>query len=140
MDKYDGVYMGTAMLHAGLSHAKRRQVGACLVTDQKVTLTGYNGTPYGKDNSCEDENNVTKIEVVHAELNAVLKAAREGISILNSTLYVTLSPCLMCSAMLIQAGVKRVVYKDEYRDLSGIDYLRSSGIQVEKYNFVGNVK
>ena len=138
----DDTYMGTALLHARLSKARRAQVGAVLVTQQGVTLTGYNGTPTGLSNECEQEVHdigrlhpdlVTKPEVVHAELNCVLKAAKEGVSCLNSTVYVTLMPCVPCSAMLIQAGIKELVYKDVYRDTQGIDLLEKAGILVRQY-------
>ena len=140
----DETYMGTAMLHARLSKAKRAQVGAVLVTSQGVTLTGYNGTPRGLPNECEtvvktslpylfEDTLVTKREVIHAELNCILKAAREGVSCIDATMYVTLSPCVPCAAMMIQAGVKRLVYKEMYRDQGGIDLLQRAGIVVESY-------
>ena len=138
----DETYMGTAMLHARLSKAIRAQVGAVLVTSQGVTLTGYNGTPRGLSNDCEysyhmlkDEHPtlITKPEVIHAELNCILKAAREGVSCIDATMYVTLSPCVPCAAMMIQAGVKRLVYKELYRDLSGIELLERADIMVECY-------
>ena len=138
----DETYMGTALLHARLSKAIRAQVGAVLVTSQGVTLTGYNGTPAGLSNECEtDEWNghdqgtvlVTKPEVIHAELNCILKAAREGVSCIGATMYVTLSPCTPCAAMMIQAGVKRLVYKEMYRDQGGINLLRDAAIDVEFY-------
>lgn len=137
----DETYMGTALLHARLSKAKRAQVGAVLVTSQGVTLTGYNGTPRGLPNECEDTHwdanhgdyLVTKPEVIHSELNCILKAAREGVSCIGATMYVTLSPCVPCAAMMIQAGVKRLVYKDLYRDQGGTDLLQRAGILVECY-------
>ncbi len=137
----DETYMGTAMLHARLSKAKRAQVGAVLVTSQGVTLTGYNGTPRGLSNLCEDTHwdanhgdyLVTKPEVIHSELNCILKAAREGVSCIGATMYVTLSPCVPCAAMMIQAGVKRLVYKQMYRDQGGINLLRDAAIDVELY-------
>lgn len=134
----DGVYMSTALLHSSLSKSRRTKVGAVLVTAQGTTLTGYNGSHYGADNNLEDElpdgTLVTKSDTLHAEINCVLKAAREGISVINSTIYVNLAPCLSCSAMLIQAGVKRVVYLNQYRDDSGVNLLKkSSRIQVEQF-------
>lgn len=140
----DETYMGTALLHARLSKAKRAQVGAVLVTSQGVTLTGYNGTPTGLSNACEVEVRtqvpgqttgtlITKPEVIHAELNCILKAAREGVSCIGATMYVTLSPCVPCAAMMIQAGVKRLVYKEMYRDQGGINLLRDATIDVELY-------
>lgn len=141
----DETYMGTALLHARLSKAIRAQVGAVLVTSQGVTLTGYNGTPRGLPNECEtvvktslpylfEDTLVTKREVIHAELNCILKAAREGVSCIGATMYVTLSPCVPCAAMMIQAGVKRLVYKEMYRDQGGTKLLQSAGIVVESYD------
>ena len=137
----DETYMGTALLHAKLSKARRAQVGAVLVTSHGVTLTGYNGTPTGRSNDCEVFQTwhegpvyVTKPEVIHAELNCIMKAAREGVSCIGATVYVTLSPCIQCSAMLVQAGVKRVVYKQQYRDDSGVELLKSCGILVQSYD------
>lgn len=136
----DETYMGTALLHARLSKAIRAQVGAVLVTSQGVTLTGYNGTPRGLNNCCELFQTwhegpvyVTKPEVIHAELNCILKAAREGVSCIGATMYVTLSPCVPCAAMMIQAGVKRLVYKEVYRDQGGINLLMDAHVDVELY-------
>ena len=130
----DGVYMGVALLHAELSKAIRKKVGACLVTDSGVVIPGYNGTVRGADNSCEillESGELrTKDSTLHAELNAILKCSLEGISTKNSTLYVTLSPCLRCSAMITQAGIKRVVYREGYRDRTGIDFLVKNGVAV----------
>lgn len=127
-EQLDSVYMGTALLHAKLSKAERAKVGAVLVTKSGVTLTGFNGTPAGWDNNCEDSKNTTKPEVIHAELNCILKAAKEGVSVVDSTVYVTLSPCVPCSAMLAQAGIKELVYKELYRDSQGLDLLEKYGI------------
>lgn len=139
----DELYMGTAMLYAKLSKAKRAQVGSCLVTKNGVVLGGVNGTPTGLSNECETQTLsqlhpwkpmlVTKPEVIHSELNCILKAAREGVSCVGATMYVTLSPCVPCAAMMIQAGVKRLVYKDLYRDQGGIELLQRAGILVECY-------
>ena len=131
----DNVYMQTAMLHAGLSKAKRKQVGAVLVTKSGVTLTGYNGTPTGLDNDCETVHFdgcaralVSKAEVIHAELNCILKSAKEGVSVQDATIYTTLSPCVPCAAMLINAGIKELVWQETYRDTSGLDLLKQAGI------------
>lgn len=134
----DLVYMSTAVLHSKLSKAIRKKVGAVLVTPQGVTLTGYNGTPIGVDNTCEDicaetGEYITKPSVLHAEINCILKAAREGVSVVDSTIYITLSPCLQCSAMLIQAGVKKVVYLEQYRDEKGLQLLECTNIQTSKF-------
>lgn len=139
----DSVYMQTASAHALLSKAVRAKVGAVLVTSHGVTLTGYNGTATGRDNCCEtlepqpfphEPALVTKPEVIHAELNCILKAAREGVSCIDSTVYVTLAPCVQCSAMMVQAGVKRLVYKTPYRDVSGLSLLECSGVRVQQYS------
>lgn len=137
----DGVYMQTALAHASLSKAVRAQVGAVLVTSHGVTLTGYNGTPRGLNNCCEVFQTwydgpvyVTKPEVIHAELNCIMKAAREGVSCVDSTVYVTLSPCVQCSAMMIQAGVKRLVYKTPYRDMAGLILLKEAGVLTQSFH------
>jgi len=140
-ESLDYIYMQTALLHASMSKAVRAKVGSCLVTTQGVCLTGYNGTATGMDNTCEvlvpdsilrQQVLVTKPDVLHSELNCLMKAAREGVSVLGSTLYVTLSPCIQCSAMMIQAGIQRVVYLQQYRDTKGLDLLNQAGIIVNK--------
>ncbi len=113
------------------SYCKRRKVGALLVKDRMIISDGYNGTPSGFENVCE-EDGVTKPYVLHAEANAITKVAKSGNSSDGATLYVTASPCLECSKLIIQAGIKRVVYRDEYRLTDGIDLLRRAGIEVEK--------
>lgn len=135
----DKVYMSMAESIATLSKARRSKVGCVLVTPENVMLASFNGTPSGWDNRCEDvhetelfEHLVTKPTVIHAELNAILHAARQGVSVKEATLYTTLSCCAACSAMVAQAGVKRVVYKEEYRDSSGINMLKEHGIVVEQ--------
>lgn len=139
----DSVYMQTALTHAMLSKAVRAQVGAVLVTSHGVTLTGYNGTAKGRDNCCEvlkpqpfphEPALETKPEVIHAELNCILKAAREGVSCIDSTVYVTLAPCVQCSAMMVQAGVRRLVYKTPYRDTAGLNLLEGSGVRIQQYS------
>ena len=114
------------------SYCKRRQVGALLVKDNMIISDGYNGTPAGFENICEDENGVTKPYVLHAEANAITKVAKSGNNSCGATLYVTASPCLECSKLIIQAGIRRVVYKDEDRLTDGIDLLRRAGVEVEK--------
>jgi dCMP deaminase len=121
-----------AAIWAKNSYCKRRQVGALIVKDRMIISDGYNGTPAGFENICEDENGVTKPYVLHAEANAISKVAKSGNSSEGSTLYVTASPCLECSKLIIQAGIKRVVYRDEYRLTDGIDLLKRAGIEVEK--------
>lgn len=131
------IYMQTAQLFATLSKAKRAKVGAILVTNSGTILPGVNGTPAGTCNSCETNNadcteQVTLPEVIHAELNCILKAAKEGVSVIGSDVFVTLSPCLSCAAMLKQAGIKKVYYREQYRDESGVKYLQDNGVQIER--------
>ena len=132
MSKFDDKYIKMAEIWAGNSYCKRRQVGALLVKDRMIISDGYNGTPSGFENICEDENGVTKPYVLHAEANAITKVAKSGNSSQDATLYVTAAPCIECSKLIIQAGIKRVVYKDEYRLTDGVDMLRRAGIEVEK--------
>ncbi len=121
-----------AAIWAQNSYCRRRQVGALLVKDRMIISDGYNGTPSGFENNCEDENGVTKPYVLHAEANAITKVAKSGNSSKGATLYVTASPCLECAKLIIQAGISRVVYKDEYRLTDGVDLLRRAGVEVEK--------
>ena len=132
MKKFDNSYLEMASVWARNSYCKRRQVGALLVKDRMIISDGYNGTPSGFENVCEDETGATKPYVLHAEANAITKVAKSGNSSDGSTLYVTASPCLECAKLIIQAGIKRVVYKDEYRLTDGIDLLKRAGIEVEK--------
>ena len=132
MTKFDDKYMSMASIWATNSYCKRRQVGALLVKDRMIISDGYNGTPSGFENICEDENGVTKPYVLHAEANAISKVAKSGNSAQDATLYVTASPCMECAKLIIQSGIKRVVYRDEYRLTDGIDLLRRAGIEVEK--------
>ena len=130
--KFDRRYLEMAAVWAKNSYCTRRQVGAILVKDRMIISDGYNGTPSGFENVCEDENGVTKPYVLHAEANAITKVAKSGNSSEGATLYVTASPCMECSKLIIQSGIRRVVYKDEYRLTDGIDLLRRAGIEVEK--------
>ena len=132
MEKFDSRYLEMAEVWAKNSYCKRRQVGALIVKDRMIISDGYNGTPSGFENICEDENGVTKPYGLHAEANAITKVAKSGNSSQGSTLYVTASPCLECSKLIIQSGIKRVVYRDEYRLTDGVDLLRRAGIEVEK--------
>ncbi len=132
MEKFDQRYLEMAEVWAKNSYCKRRKVGALLVKDRMIISDGYNGTPSGFENVCEDENGVTKPYVLHAEANAITKVAKSGNNSLGATLYVTASPCIECSKLIIQAGIRRVVYKDEYRLTDGVDLLRQAGIEVEK--------
>lgn len=130
MSKFDKRYLQMAAIWAKNSYCKRRQVGALLVNGNMIISDGYNGTPAGFENVCEDENGVTKPYVLHAEANAITKVAKSGNNSEGSTLYVTASPCIECSKLIIQAGIKRVVYHDEYRLPDGIDLLKRAGIEV----------
>jgi dCMP deaminase len=131
MSKFDQRYIEMAEIWAKNSYCKRRQVGALLVKDNMIISDGYNGTPSGFENVCE-ENGVTKPYVLHAEANAISKVAKSGNSSAGATLYVTASPCIECAKLIIQSGIKRVVYKDEYRLTDGVDLLTRAGIEVEK--------
>ncbi|MBQ6087716.1 MAG: dCMP deaminase family protein [Bacteroidales bacterium] len=132
MHNFDKSYLDMAAIWARNSYCKRRQVGALLVKDKMIISDGYNGTPSGFENVCEDETGATKPYVLHAEANAITKVAKSGNSSLGATLYVTASPCLECSKLIIQAGIKRVVYRDEYRLTDGVDLLRRAGVEVEQ--------
>lgn len=132
MEKFDLSYLKMASVWAQNSYCKRRQVGALLVKDRMIISDGYNGTPSGFENNCEDENGATKPYVLHAEANAITKVAKSGNSSEGSTLYVTASPCIECAKLIIQAGIKRVVYRDAYRLTDGIDLLKAAGIAVEQ--------
>lgn len=131
-NKFDSRYLEMASVWAKNSYCKRRQVGALIVKDRMIISDGYNGTPSGFENVCEDESGVTKPYVLHAEANAISKVAKSGNSSEGATLYVTASPCMECSKLIIQAGIKRVVYSDEYRLTDGIDLLRKAGVECEK--------
>ena len=130
-DKRDHLYMRMARTWAENSYCVRRKVGALLVKDKMIISDGYNGTPSGFENVCE-ENGVTKPYVLHAEANAISKVAKSGNSSAGATLYVTASPCIECAKLIIQSGIKRVVYKDEYRLTDGVDLLTRAGIEVQK--------
>ncbi|MBR4233615.1 MAG: dCMP deaminase family protein [Bacteroidales bacterium] len=132
MDKFDRRYLEMASVWARNSYCKRRQVGALLVKDRMIISDGYNGTPSGFENQCEDANGVTKPYVLHAEANAITKVAKSGNNSAGATLYITDSPCMECAKLIIQAGIRRVVYADEYRLTDGIDLLRRAGVDVEK--------
>ncbi|MBN2637226.1 MAG: dCMP deaminase family protein [Prolixibacteraceae bacterium] len=126
----DQRYLKMADIWAQNSYCKRRQVGALIVKDKMIISDGYNGTPSGFENVCEDEEGITKPYVLHAEANAITKVAKSGNSSLNATLYVTSSPCLECSKLIIQAGIKRVVFTEKYRLEDGIDLLKRAAIEV----------
>ena len=131
-EKYDKAYMRMAMEWGKLSYCDRRQVGAIIVKDRMIISDGYNGTPTGFENICEDDEGYTKWYVLHAEANAILKVAASTQSCQGATLYVTLSPCKECSKLVHQAGIKRVVYFEKYKDDSGIEFLEKAGVEVRR--------
>jgi dCMP deaminase len=114
-----------------LSYCQRKQVGAIIVRDRMIISDGYNGTPSGFENCCEDENNLTHWYVLHAEANAILKVANSTQSCKDATLYITLSPCKECSKLIHQSGIKRVVYQEGYKDDSGLQFLIKAGVEVQ---------
>ena len=130
--KFDHSYLQMAEVWAQNSYCKRRKVGALIVKDKMIISDGYNGTPSGFENICEDEDGVTKPYVLHAEANAITKVAKSGNSSSGATLYVTASPCMECSKLIIQSGITRVVYRDAYRLMDGIELLKRAGIDVEQ--------
>ena len=132
MQKFDKSYLEMASVWARNSYCKRRQVGALIVKDKMIISDGYNGTPSGFENICEDETGATKPYVLHAEANAISKVAKSGNSSEGATLYVTSSPCMECSKLIIQSGIKRVVFRDQYRLDDGVQLLRRAGIEVEQ--------
>lgn len=134
-DKEKDFYMNVAKSAALMSHANRKKVGAVLVEPQSSDILsyGYNGTPTGFDNTCEDNDGKTKPNVIHAESNALLKCAKTGKPVEGSILFVTMSPCTTCSISLIQAGVKEVVYVENYRNGEGLQILKEAGVKVSQY-------
>ena len=130
--KYDVAYLKMAETWGKLSYCKRRQVGAIIVKNRMIISDGYNGTPTGFENVCEDEDNYTKWYVLHAEANAILKVASSTQSCDGATLYVTLSPCRECSKLIHQSGISRVVYSEAYKDLSGVEFLKKAGVIVDQ--------
>jgi dCMP deaminase len=132
MNFWDKTFIEVAKLIAQHSKANRAKVGAILVKNNRIISIGYNGTPSGFDNTCEDENGITKKEVIHAESNCLMKCACSNESTENSTLYVTMSPCFECAKLIIQAKIKNVLYLEEYRDILGIELLKKSNINVRQ--------
>jgi len=130
--KYDKAYLRIASEWSKLSYCKRKQVGAIIVRDRMIISDGYNGTPSGFENCCEDEAGLTQWYVLHAEANAILKVARSTQTCDNATLYITLSPCKECSKLIHQSGIHRVVYQNGYHDTSGIDFLIKAGVDVSQ--------
>lgn len=132
MNKFDKAYLKMAQEWAKLSYCKRKQVGALIVKDRMIISDGYNGTPSGFENCCEDDEGKTHWYVLHAEANAILKLAASTQSAKDATLYLTLSPCKDCSKLILQAGIARLVYINEYSDDDGISFLRNHNIEIEQ--------
>lgn len=129
--KLDSVYLNIANEISTLSYCQKTKVGSVIVSVDNIIAFGYNGTPSGMDNACEC-NGITKSEVIHAEMNAILKAAKSGYSVDGATLYVTLSPCIDCAKLILQSGIKRVVYRDNYRKTDGV-YFLNKFIKIEHF-------
>ena len=130
--KFDRAYLRIAREWGKLSHCNRKQVGALIVKDRMIISDGYNGTPTGFENPCEDEEGYTKWYVLHAEANAILKVAGSTQSCKGATLYITMSPCKECSKLIHQSGITRLVYQIDYKDNSGLDFLEKAGVEVEQ--------
>lgn len=129
-NRYDKAYLRLALSWAQLSHCARKKVGAIIVKDSIIISDGYNGTPAGFDNCCENEEGQTHWYVLHAEANAILKVARSSNNCKDATLYLTHSPCKDCSKLVLQSGITRLVYQEAYKDTSGIDFLKNAGLDV----------
>ena len=123
-----------ALEWAKLSHCKRRKVGALIVKDGMIISDGFNGTPTGFENFCEDDEGYTKWYVLHAEANAILKVAKSTNSCKNATLYLTMSPCKECAKLIHQAGIKRLVFINKYKDISGLNFLKKAGVEIKQIN------
>lgn len=135
--KYDTAYLRIAAEWSKLSYCKRKQVGAIIVRDRMIISDGYNGTPSGFENCCEDTEGLTKWYVLHAEANAISKVARSTQTCENATLYITLSPCKECSKLIHQSGIKRVVYQNGYHDDAGLAFLEKAGVIVNQIQDLG---
>ena len=133
-EKYDRAYLRMALEWAQLSHCKRKKVGALIVKNRMIISDGYNGTPSGFENCCEDENGATQWYVLHAEANAILKTASSTHDCGGATLYLTMSPCKECSKLVHQAGIKRLVFINKYKDTSGIDFLKEAGVDILEFD------
>jgi len=130
-NKYDKAYLKMAQTWGELSYCERKKVGALIVKHRMIISDGYNGTPSGFENVCEDENHYTKWYVLHAEANAILKVAGSTQSCRGATLYITLSPCKDCSKLIHQSGIVRVVYAKAYKDVSGLEFLKRAGVELD---------
>lgn len=136
--KYDKAYLRIAREWGKLSHCDRKKVGAVIVKDRMIISDGFNGTPTGFENPCEDEEGYTKWYVLHAEANAISKVAASTQSCKGATLYITLSPCKECSKLIYQAGIERIVYQIGYKDNSGLEFLEKAGVTIEKITDLDN--
>lgn len=132
--RYDLAYLKMARTWSELSHCVRKKVGAIIVKNDMIISDGYNGTPSGFDNCCENEKGDTHWYVLHAEANAILKVSKSTNNSKGATLYLTLSPCKDCSKLILQAGITRVVYENDYKDISGVSFLKDAGIEVAQIN------
>lgn len=130
LERYDKAYLRIATEWGQLSYCQRKKVGAIIVKDRMIISDGYNGTPSGFENCCEDNQGITKWYVLHAEANAILKVAKSTQSCENATLYITMSPCKDCSKLIHQSGIIRVVYQNSYKDTEGIEFLKKAGVEV----------
>jgi len=130
-EKYDKAYLKMASTWGQLSYCERKKVGALIVKDRMIISDGFNGTPSGYKNVCEDEEHYTKWYVLHAEANAILKVAASTQSCMGATLYITLSPCKDCSKLIHQAGIVRVVYAKTYKDVTGLEFLKKAGVELK---------
>ena len=134
-NRYDCAYLRMALEWAKLSHCSRKKVGAIIVKNRMIISDGYNGTPSGFDNCCENEEGETQWYVLHAEANAILKIASSNHDCNGATLYLTMSPCKECSKLVHQAGIKRLVYLNGYKDTSGLDFLENAEVEIKKLKF-----
>ena len=139
LSRYDKAYLRLATSWAMLSYCQRKKVGAIIVKDSVIISDGYNGTPAGFDNSCENDIGETHWYVLHAEANAILKVAKSTNNTDGSTLYLTHSPCKDCSKLILQSGIKRVVYMDAYKDISGLTFLTNAGVVITQINTIEHV-
>jgi dCMP deaminase len=137
--RYDRAYLRLAKSWASLSYCQRKQVGAIIVKDSIIISDGYNGTPAGFDNCCENDSGETHWYVLHAEANAILKVAKSTNNCKGATLYLTHSPCKDCSKLVLQSGISRLVYQEAYKDTAGIDFLQSAGLEVLKIENIDDV-
>lgn len=138
--QFDRRYLEMARMWGKNSYCKRKQVGALIVQEKMIISDGYNGTPAGFENNCEDKNNKTKPYVLHAEANAITKVAKSNNSSENATLYVTTAPCMECAKLIIQSGIKRVVYSENYSKTEGIELLKRAKIEVVHHDFNEEIK